>query len=153
MGKTVEQVACSLKLLTILALNGCKLELWASSLFPSLRQLHLSSANTDDHVVKNLLGGCALLEVIIFDDCRGLKSLELAGLSNWDQDMEQLSWSQTAGDQRIECLFDWNKIENLVLRSIWKFISLLTKNRVPAPMYSNLSPLVVPMILSPSLTW
>lgn len=93
LGKTVEQVACSLKLLTILALNGCKLELWASSLFPSLRQLHLSSANTDDHVVKNLLGGCALLEVIIFYDCSGLKSLELAGLSNWDQDMEQLSWS------------------------------------------------------------
>ncbi|KAI9197739.1 hypothetical protein LWI28_003502 [Acer negundo] len=47
----------------------------------SLRKLVLSKVYMDDHMIKNLLGGCPLIEILRLEDCGGFKSLELVGLT------------------------------------------------------------------------
>jgi hypothetical protein len=47
---------------------------------PSLKKLSLSSVYGDDQIIQNLLAGCPVIECIIFDSCRGIKSIKIFGV-------------------------------------------------------------------------
>ncbi|KAH9713199.1 F-box/LRR-repeat protein 25 [Citrus sinensis] len=76
------QVFLCSKSLNVLVLTSSKLESPRSVWLPSLRELHLSEVNADDQVIKNLVAGCPLIEVLCIRTCGGFKSLELIGHSN-----------------------------------------------------------------------
>lgn len=68
--------------LEILKLQGCKIELPKSDLnLFSLRKLTLASVYINDHMIRNLVRGCPLMERLNFTHCNGFKTVELLGLS------------------------------------------------------------------------
>ncbi|KAL5767472.1 hypothetical protein ACOSQ2_014255 [Xanthoceras sorbifolium] len=74
------QIVLFAKSVDVLELRGCKLELCRSiAKLPSLRKLCLVQVYVDDHVIKNIVAGCPLIEEMSFDECFGFKSLELVG--------------------------------------------------------------------------
>ncbi|KAK3232054.1 hypothetical protein Dsin_003935 [Dipteronia sinensis] len=65
-----------------LELKCCTLESPVNSVnLSSLGKLVLLEVYIDDCMIKNLLGGCPLIEILHLQDCGGFKSLELFGLT------------------------------------------------------------------------
>ncbi|TXG70485.1 hypothetical protein EZV62_005420 [Acer yangbiense] len=67
----------------ILELQNCKLELPRNNvMLSSLRKLSLFRVDVDDHMMKNLVAGCPLIEYLHVVECyQSLKNLVLFGLS------------------------------------------------------------------------
>ncbi|KAK3183675.1 hypothetical protein Dsin_030961 [Dipteronia sinensis] len=69
-----------------LKLKMCKLKLPRNYVkLSSLRKLFLTEVYMDDHMIKNLVGGCPLIEDLHFVSCEGFKGLELFGLTRLNE--------------------------------------------------------------------
>lgn len=72
----------SAKSLTSLSLHSCKIEPFIINgvKFRSLHKLSLEFLMIDEHTVKCLISSCHSIEELLFQQCWGLKKLQISGL-------------------------------------------------------------------------
>ncbi|GLT72783.1 hypothetical protein SLA2020_446870 [Shorea laevis] len=69
------------KSITELRLDSCEVDSFCSGInLSSLKKLSLNRVRMEDQFIQTLIAGCPVVEDLSFDDCRGLKSIQVSGL-------------------------------------------------------------------------
>ncbi|GAY67870.1 hypothetical protein CUMW_259860 [Citrus unshiu] len=88
------------KSMALLELDSCKLESPRGNVtFSCLRELRLRHVCANDQVIKDLITGCLLIELISIISCQGLKHLELLNLGK----LKEFKVYDEYGLEQLEC--------------------------------------------------